>query len=116
MPLDIIGRFYNPEFAQYGSPHSASDAVYVEGLVYAYQIAKLVGDKQHVAKYGDALNVTIQNLLTLQYKEDEAYFVKDRHAVLGALRFNAIDNRIRTDTAQHTLDAFEKYLEVFSAK
>jgi hypothetical protein len=28
--LDIVGRFYNPEFPQYGTPHSASDGVYTE--------------------------------------------------------------------------------------
>lgn len=56
-PTDLLGRFYNPEFPQYGTPHSASDGVYVEGLVYAYELARALHDTGHVQQYSNALHL-----------------------------------------------------------
>ena len=37
--IDFLGRFYNPDYSEYGTPHSASTAVYLEGVAYAYEVA-----------------------------------------------------------------------------
>lgn len=114
VPTDYVGRFYNPKFPQYGSPHSASDGVYLEGLVYAYDLAKQVGDMAHTKAYLEALQVGLFNLKVLQYEPEEAYFVEHPERVIGSVRFSAGDNRIRIDTTQHMLDALSKLSEIVS--
>ena len=103
-PRDILGRFYNPVFSQYGTPHSASDGVYLEWLVYAYILADELNDEGHTRKYRDALTLAVHNIVQLQYQEDDMYFLQHPERVEGAVRFRADDNRIRTDTTQHALE------------
>lgn len=107
-----LGRFYDPKHPEYGSPHSSSDAVYTEGLAYAYEIAKLVGDEKHIQKYRRAIILGMENLMNLQFNESEANQHPYPERILGGIRFNADDDRIRVDTTQHTIDAFTKILEV----
>jgi len=102
---DILWRFYNPEFPEYGTPHSASDGVYAEWLVYAYMLAHEVGGIERQEKYRTAIDLAVYNLQQLQYTPDETYFLVYPERVVWALRFRADDNRIRIDTTQHALDA-----------
>ena len=67
-----LGIFYDQKHPEYGSPHSSSDAVYTEGLAYAYEIAKLVGDEEHMQKYKRAIILGMDNLMNLQFSESEA--------------------------------------------
>jgi hypothetical protein len=109
-----VGRFYNPEFPQYGTPHSASDGVYTEWLVYAYMLAYEVWDEERITKYKNALDLAVYNLEQLQYTKDEAYFLQYPERVLWALRFRTDDNRIRIDTTQHAIDGLlvlQQFLE-----
>jgi len=109
----LVGRFYNPEYPQYGSPHASSDGVYTEGLAYAYEIAKIVGDKNHTRTYKEAIKIAFNNLEWLQYKEEVPQFDIDPARYVGALRTKADSLDIRVDTTQHAVDAFSKILEVF---
>lgn len=104
--MTTLGRFYNSSTPQYGSPHSSSDAVYTEGLAYAYEIAVILNDSVHQEIYRKALVLAVHNLLTLQYHTGD-------HRIHGAVRYNVDDPRIRVDTTQHTLDAFRKTQQVF---
>ncbi len=110
---DFLGRFYSSEHPEYGKPHSSSDSVYTEGLAYAYEIAKLVGDRQHAQKYKNAIMLGIHNLSNLQFQGSNMYYLEYPERVKGAIRCNVSDNRIRIDTTQHTIDAFMKTLELF---
>jgi len=104
-PLEHLGRFYNESTPQYGSPHSSSDAVYTEGLAYAYEIAVLINDTEHQQKYRDAIVLGAYNLVNLQYTSSD-------EKIDGAIRYHVDDDRIRVDTTQHTIDAFNKILDV----
>ncbi len=110
-----IGRFYNPRFPQYGTPHSSSDGVYTEGLAYAYELAVLTGDRPRQARYRAALRIAVKNLEKLQYGEEESRRFDRPERAVGALRYSTTNPRIRVDTVQHTLDAFRKLLEVFDS-
>ncbi|MBI4231793.1 hypothetical protein HY605_01060 [Candidatus Peregrinibacteria bacterium] len=105
---EFFGRFYDPKTPQYGSPHSASDGVYTEGLVYAFEIAESLGDDEHMELYREAVLRALNYLISLQYQSDEraefAYFSR----LEGAIRYKIGDERIRIDTTQHTLDAYRK--------
>ncbi|MFC1556132.1 beta-L-arabinofuranosidase domain-containing protein [candidate division KSB1 bacterium] len=109
-----LGRFYNDSLKKLGSPHSSSDAVYTEGLAYAYEIAKMVGDEYHMEKYKRAIILGVHNLMSLQYTGEEAAQYPEPKRVLGGIKYNADDPRIRVDTVQHTVDALTKVLEVFT--
>jgi len=110
---DMLGRFYDPSHPEYGTPHSSSDAVYTEGLVYAYELARLVGDEEHVEKYRQAIILGVHNLMNLQFRESNMYYLQHPERVVGAIRYNVKDNRIRVDTTQHTIDTFIKVLDEF---
>ncbi|MFH1729418.1 MAG: AMMECR1 domain-containing protein [Pseudomonadota bacterium] len=110
---DLLGRFYSPAHPHYGTPHSASDGVYTEGVAYAYEIAKIENDEFHKKKYKDAIILGVHNLINLQYVPPKMYYMEYPERVYGAIRFRASDNRIRTDTTQHMIDAFTHILKVF---
>jgi len=63
---EFLGRFYNPNHPEYGNPHSSSDGVYTEGLAYAYEIASLVKDEEHMETYESAIDIGVQNIIRLQ--------------------------------------------------
>ena len=101
-----LGRFYDPMHPEYGSPHSSSDGVYIEGLAYAYEIARLINDTKHQNKYKIGIMLGVHNLISLQYGSSD-------DKIDGAIRYNIDDYHIRIDTTQHTIDAFRKILDVF---
>jgi uncharacterized protein YyaL (SSP411 family) len=100
------GRFYNPDFSQYGSPHSSSDAVYTEGVAYAYGLARQLDDALRSEKYVDALELAVNNLTLLQYTEQSIPASVLTWKVLWAIRTNTDNPEIRVDTTQHMIDAF----------
>lgn len=110
---DMLGRFYDPSHPEYGTPHSSSDAVYTEGLVYAYELAKLVGDREHEEEYKRAIILGVYNLVHLQFRGSNMYYLEHPERVVGAMRYNVQDNRIRIDTTQHVIDAFMKLVKEF---
>lgn len=110
---EYSGRFYHPDHPEYGTPHSSSDAIYTEGLSYAYEIARMVGDKEHQKKYRRAILLGARNLINLQFKDSNVYTFQHPERVKGAIRYRVHDNRIRIDTTQHTIDAFMKIIKVF---
>ncbi|MCI0619989.1 hypothetical protein L0Y40_03095 [Candidatus Wolfebacteria bacterium] len=112
----FVGRFYNPATPQYGSPHSSSDAVYTEGLAYAYEVARLAGDSERAARYREAIELGVENLISLQYQEPVPGGRSVKRTYLGALRVNVQSPWIRVDTTQHAVDAFTKILEVFGER
>ncbi len=110
---EYLGRFYNPKYPEYGSPHVSSDAVYTEGLAYAYEIAVSARDQEHKNKYLESLKLAIKNLESLQFKEKEMDDKKYKKAkIFGGIRYKKGDDRIRVDNMQHTIDATMKIEEV----
>lgn len=107
-----LGRFYNPAHPEYGSPHSSSDGVYTEGLAYAYEIAKIIGDKRHQEKYKKGTILGAHNLINLQFTEINTSHFNKPWRLIGAIRYKYKDDRIRIDTTQHTIDAFRKIKDV----
>ncbi len=111
--IDYLGRFYDPEHLEYGVPFSGSTAVDVEGLVYAYEIAEQENDFERMYEYKKAIFLGAHNLMNLQFKESNMYYLSRPERAIGAIRYTVGDHRIRIDTTQHTIDAFTKILEIF---
>lgn len=111
--IDFLGRFYDPDHPEYGVPFSGSTAVDIEGLTYAYELAELDEDYERMCEYKKSIFLGAHNLINLQFDGADMYYLSHPERVEGALRFRVDDNRIRIDTTQHTIDAFNRILEIF---
>lgn len=111
--IETLGRFYNSMYPEYGSPHSSSDGVYTEGLVYAYEIAEMINDKIHKDIYLAAIRLGVHNLISLQYNKSNSQIYDNPEKILGGIQINIDNPRLRIDTTQHTLDAYHKIIEIF---
>lgn len=112
---DYPGRFFQTKLAEEGQagPHSSSDAVYLEGLLYAYELAVERGDVGRTERYREAAELAAGRLISLQYKAKRDDFAADPRTYIGAMPVHENNPRIRVDTTQHALDAFEKYLKIW---
>jgi len=109
-----LGRFYNSSHPEYGSPHSSSDGVYTEGVAYAYEVAKLVGDTERMDKYKRAIELGCSNIISLQYNESNSASFEHPERLIGAIRYKIGDYRIRVDTTQHIMDGYIKIMSLFN--
>jgi hypothetical protein len=105
---EFVGRFYNPETPEYGSPHASSDAVYTEGLAVAYEVAKEVGDSERESRYHEALVQAFSNIESLQFTP-KWYRVFDDTKIgeqlRGGIQTNVCESNVRIDSTAHTVDA-----------
>jgi hypothetical protein len=107
----FIGRFYDPARPELGTPHAASDAVYTEGLVHAYGVARLVGDSVRVGRYQQSLHLAFQNLMRLQVNAKEGSRGGNPERATGAILSRAGSAVARIDNVQHALDAYRALFE-----
>lgn len=107
-----IGRFHDPDKPEFGSPHASSDAVYTEGLAYALEVARDLGDEQRAGRYREALEAGLRHLAGLQYNESNTQDRAQPARMLGGLRVSETNPNIRIDSVQHAMDAFIKALAV----
>ena len=111
---DIAGRFYDPKRPKFGTPHSSSTGVYIEGLIDAYEMAKRTGDKTRQARYALSLSRGIRSVMQLQFVDDvDMYYVTDRAQTKGGLRTTVIRPEVRVDNVQHVLMGVLKVLDRF---
>lgn len=110
----FVGRFYQAKTRRYGTPHSASDGVYTEGLAYACEIADITKDRVRRARYRRALEMAVGNIVSLQLREPRPGWSADPARYRGAIREQALSARIRLDTTQHGIDALTRALEVLN--
>lgn len=100
-PLDQQGDFFVSRFAYNGPSHASSTAVYLEGLAYAYAAARAAGDETRAAAYCSSLRWGWRYLIQLQFREENAFYLRHRQRVLGGLRTTLADNQVRCDNVQH---------------
>ena len=112
-PLDLRGRFYDPQRPEFGPPHAASTGAYLEGLTDALALARMLGDAGRAAAYERAVGRGLQSLHQLQFRDErDAFYVSKRHRVMGALRTEAYNNEVRIDSAAHALAAAVNVLKL----
>lgn len=113
---DQQGRFYDPKRKKYGVPHASSTAVYLEGLIDAYQLAKKEGETKRAEKYRKAILGGLRATMQLQYTDGiDMFYVERRPTVYGGLRTTEFDNRIRVDNVQHALMGIQRIVPTFTA-
>ncbi len=112
--LDTWGRFFNPAHPEFGFPHASSAGVYLEGLTYAYELAREVNDTEHMRRYGRSIRLGALDTVTLQFREGNTYYLSHPERVVGAVRAGVVQNYIQVDSTQHNSDAFTRMVKVFS--
>ncbi len=114
---DQTGRFYDPNRRKYGVPHASSTAVYLEGLIDAYDLAVKEGETKRAKKYKDAIKGGLRALRQIQYVDGiDMFYIEKRNTVYGGLRTTEFDNRIRVDNVQHALMGLQRIVRIFGAE
>ena len=112
---DLRGRFYDPSRPHFGIPHASSTGVYLEGLVDATSVARLLGCSRRATAYATLVQRGLRSLRQLQFRDaTDAFYVSSLPRVLGALRTEVYENSIRLDNMAHALAACIKVLELTS--
>lgn len=96
---ELKGSFRHPD------SHSASDAVYAEGLVAAAGLALEQQELERADYYLNSLKQVSTYLLSLQITSQTAESYPDPRRSLGGIAVSPRDSRQRIDQVQHWLDA-----------
>ncbi len=111
---DTDGRFYDP-YRPFGPPHASSTAVYLEGLIDAFAMARALQDDEHAKRYRVAIVRGLRSLMQLEFADDiDMFYVTEPERVQGGMRTTVYDSQIRVDNVQHTLMALRKVLSIFA--
>jgi hypothetical protein len=91
-------------------PHRAgvSTASYLEGFADALALARAVGDRKRTARYEALVRQAARFVMQLQFREEEAYFVRTKQDAVGGIRTAPALNLLRIDHCQHALVALLK--------
>jgi hypothetical protein len=95
------------------APPGIDSASCAESLAEACRVARAVGDVSRHPRYLQALEKSLQFLLTLQYTEANAQHFAEwyRHEILGGFFASHQDGNLRIDYNQHAVCAMVRYLE-----
>lgn len=102
---DEVGRFFNPKYRDWGPPHSSSTGIYLEGLAYAYRLAKERGDTREMERYEDAIRQGTRALLQVQWTPESAYYVEEPSRVVGHFKVSVTNSIGRIDQLGHAANA-----------
>ena len=105
---DEEGRFFNPRYREWGPPHSSSTGIYLEGLVYAYELAKKRGDADEMGRFHEAILAGTRALLQVQWMPESAYYVREPAKVIGHFKTSITNNIGRIDQLGHAANALVK--------
>ena len=109
---DLRGRFYRPDRPDFGPPHVASTAVFLEGLLPAAALARRLGDVTRLGRYRRAIDKGLRSLREHQYHDAlDLALVREPTSFAGGLRTNPFNSDVRVDNVQHALEALLQALE-----
>jgi len=85
-----------------------STAAYLEGFADALELAREVTDAPRARRYERVVREAARFVLQLQFREEEAYFVRSTRDAVGGIRTAPALNLLRIDHCQHALIALMK--------
>ena len=110
---DLWGRFVDRRQPKFGPSHASATGAYLAGLADALKLARDAGDTTRTALYERVVWRAVRSLRQLQFADTvDAFYTRHRDRVLGCLRTEIYDNRIRVDNIQHGLIALLKLPDV----
>ncbi len=87
-------------------------AAYLEGFADALTLAKEVGDSKRAARYETLVRSAVRFVMQLQFRPEEAYFVRSPRDAIGGIRTAPALNLLRIDHGQHALVGLIKARQV----
>ncbi len=81
----------------------ATTASYLCGLCEALALARHRGDAARIESYEAAVRLAARFLLQLEFKPQEAYYVRSRLDTIGGIRDSLINSTLRMDSCSHAL-------------
>ncbi len=90
----------------------SATAAYLCGLCDALVLARKVGDGERAKAYEQAVRLGVRFLLQLEFKPQEAYFVRSARDAVGGVRTDLIDSTLRIDNSAHALLALTRARDV----
>jgi AMMECR1 domain-containing protein len=99
------------------APYHPSDvgsatASYLCGLCDALALARHRGDAARIEAYETAVRLGARFLLQIEFKPEEAYYVRSRLDTIGGVRRSLIDSTLRIDACSHALLALMQARDV----
>ncbi len=92
-----------------------STASYLEGFTDALVLARAVGDEDRARRYERVVRDATRFVMQLQFRKEEAYFVRSLQDTVGGIRTSPALNLLRIDHCQHALIALMKTRQVLFA-
>ncbi|MHC5108267.1 MAG: hypothetical protein ACYTHJ_00135 [Planctomycetota bacterium] len=89
-----------------------STASFLEGMCDAALLARRSGDLARASRYEDVMRLAARFVLQLQFKPEEAYFVRSPRDAVGGMRRTPTLNLLRISHCQHALVALMKTRDV----
>ena len=87
-----------------GVPRATPAASRAEGLLAAYRLARLTGDRR-AARIAGALKLSARFQLSQQFNADNSFFIPNPKRAAGGFREAVTSLRIRIDFVQHNISA-----------
>jgi len=92
-----------------------STASYLEGFTDALALARDLGDTERARRYERVVRDATRFVMQLQFRSEEAYFVRSLRDTVGGIRTAPALNLLRIDHCQHALTALCKARRVLFA-
>jgi len=89
--------------AQTSGRAGVATASYLEGFTDALMLARTVGDTERARRYEKVVREAARFVMQLQFRPEEAYFVRSPQDAIGAIRAAPAVNKLRIDHCQHAL-------------
>ncbi|MBN1511190.1 MAG: hypothetical protein JXB13_04180, partial [Phycisphaerae bacterium] len=90
----------------------STTASYLCGLCDALRLARHRKDAARIEAYEAAVRLGARFLLQLEFKPEEAYYVRSRLDTIGGMRDSLIDSTVRIDACSHALLALMQARDV----
>lgn len=109
-------ELYGGVAAYQGYPPGVATAAYLEGFTEALRLARKVGDQARAARYEQAVRLAARFVMQLQFRPEEAYYVRSLPDTVWGVRTTLSRNSLRIDHCQHAMMALMKTRQVLFAQ
>ncbi len=101
---EAVALLYDGGLDPYGQGRPGIEtAPYVEGLIEALRTARAFRDPQRADRYAAVIRRAVRPVLQLQFKPEEAFYVRSPADALYGFRLHPFESAIRIDSAQHAM-------------
>ncbi|MFQ5491689.1 MAG: AMMECR1 domain-containing protein [Phycisphaerae bacterium] len=101
-------ELYGGVAAYVNAPPGVATAAYLEGISDALLLARKWGDRERAARYERAVRLAARFVMQLQFRPEEAYYVRSKPDTVWGTRTTLTRNHLRIDHSQHALMALMK--------